>query len=104
MEKLRIGIVGLGWVSQVFHLPILAKMEDAKIVAVCDRDKSREKMIANRFAFTRYYSDSQQMLAKEALAAIDVCTPPDAHFPIPRPPLAAGKDFFVEKPIARRYS
>ena len=55
MEKLRLGIVGLGWVSQVFHLPILAKMEDAEIVAVCDRDKSRAKMIAERFGFTRSF-------------------------------------------------
>ncbi|HYQ86742.1 MAG TPA: Gfo/Idh/MocA family oxidoreductase [Bacteroidota bacterium] len=104
MEKLRLGIVGLGWVSQVFHLPILAKMEDAEIVAVCDRDKSRAKMIAERFGFTRYYSDYQQMLAKEDLAAIDVCTTTDAHLPITLAALAAGKDVFVEKPIARRYA
>jgi len=103
MEKLRLGIVGLGWVSQVFHLPILSKMEDAEIVAVCDRDKSRAKMIAERFGFTRYYSDYQQMLAKEDLAAIDVCTTTDAHLPITLAALAAGKDVFVEKPIARRY-
>jgi predicted dehydrogenase len=103
MEKLRLGIVGLGWVSQVFHLPILAKMEDAEIVAVCDRDKSRAKMIAERFGFTRYYSDYQQMLAKEDLAAIDVCTSTDAHLPITLAALAAGKDVFVEKPIARRH-
>ncbi|TLY27642.1 MAG: Gfo/Idh/MocA family oxidoreductase [Ignavibacteria bacterium] len=70
---------------------------------MCDRDKSRAKMIAERFGFTRYYSDYQQMLAKEDLAAIDVCTTTDAHLPITLAALAAGKDVFVEKPIARRY-
>ena len=104
MDKLRIGVVGLGWVSQVFHLPILSRFEDAEIVAVCDRDKSRARMIAERFGFSRHYSDYQQMLEKEDLAAIDVCTTTDAHLPITLAALQAGKDVFVEKPIARRYS
>src|ERR1051326_225027 len=104
MEKLRVGIVGLGWVSQVFHLPILSKFEDVEIVAVCDRDKSRARMIAERFGYTRHYNDYQQMLEKEDLAAIDGGTSPDAHLPITLAALQAGKDVFVEKPIARRYS
>ena len=104
MEKLRLGIVGLGWVSQVFHIPLLSKFEDVEIVAVCDKDKSRAKMIAERFGFSRYYSDYQQMLAKEDLGAIDVCTSTDAHLPITLAALQAGKDVFVEKPIARHYS
>src|ERR1041384_8823811 len=103
MEKLRVGIVGLGWVSQVFHLPILSKLEDVEIVAVCDRDKSRAKMIAEKFGYTRHYNDYQQMLAKEDLAAIDVCTSTDAHLPITLASLQAGKDVFVQKPHARRH-
>ncbi|MBI1807281.1 MAG: Gfo/Idh/MocA family oxidoreductase [Ignavibacteria bacterium] len=103
MNKLRIGIVGLGWVSQVFHLPLLSKFEDVEVVAVCDKDKSRARMIAERFNVHRVYTDYQQMLAKEDLEAIDVCTSTDAHLPITMASLEAGKDVFVEKPIARRY-
>ena len=104
MEKLRLGIVGLGWVSQVFHLPLLTKFEDAEVVAVCDKDKARSKMIAEKFGIARYYTDYQQMLATEDLAAIDVCTSTDAHLPVTLASLEAGKDVFVEKPIARHYS
>ena len=28
MEKTRVGIVGLGWVAQVFHLPLLTKFPE----------------------------------------------------------------------------
>ncbi len=104
MDKLRLGIVGLGWVSQVFHLPILSKQEDVEIVAVCDKDKSRAKLIAERFGIRRYYSDYEQMLATEDLQAIDICTSTDAHLQVTMASLQAGKDVFVEKPIARRYS
>jgi predicted dehydrogenase len=104
MEKIRLGVVGLGWVSQVFHLPVLKKCEDVEIVAVCDKDKSRAKMIAERFGIERYYQDYEQMLAKEDLDTIDICASTDAHLAVTLASLEAGKDVFVEKPIARRYT
>ena len=103
MEKIRLGLVGLGWVSQVFHLPVLTRCEDVDLIAVCDKDKSRAKMIAERFGIARYYSDYEQMLAKEDLDTIDVCTSTDAHLHITIASLEAGKNVFVEKPIARHY-
>lgn len=103
MEKLRLGVVGLGWVAQVFHLPILSKLEDVEIVAVCDKDKARATMIAEKFGIKKAYYDYEQMLAKEELQAIDVCTSTDSHLPVTMASLQAGKDVFVEKPIARKY-
>lgn len=103
MEKIRLGVVGLGWVSQVFHLPVLSKCEDVELVAVCDKDKSRAKMIAERFGISRYYNDYEQMLATEDLDTVDVCTSTDAHLPVTVASLEAGKNVFVEKPIARHY-
>jgi predicted dehydrogenase len=103
MEKLRLGVVGLGWVAQVFHLPILTKLDDVEIVAVCDKDKARARMIAEKFGIKRFYSDHEQMLSKEELQAIDVCTSTDSHLPVTVASLQTGKDVFVEKPIARKY-
>ena len=104
MEKIRLGVVGLGWVSQVFPLPVLTRCEDVEIVSVCDRDRSRAKMIAERFGIPRYYGDYEQMLEKEDLDSIDVCTSTDAHLAMTLAALKAGKNVFVEKPIARRYT
>ena len=49
MEKVKIGIVGLGWVALVVHIPILSKLIEAEIVAICDRDKSRGRLVAEKF-------------------------------------------------------
>jgi predicted dehydrogenase len=104
MEKVRIGVVGLGWVAQVFHLPILTKFTDAEVVAVCDKDKARARFIAERFGVPRFHTDHEKMLASEELDVVHVCTSTDAHLPVTVASLQAGKDVFVEKPIARKYS
>jgi predicted dehydrogenase len=104
MEKVRIGIVGLGWVSQVVHLPILTKLPDAEIVAVCDLDRGRSKLVAEKFGIRRAYTDLDQMLANEGLTAAIVATSTDAHKDATLSVMKAGCDVLVEKPIARRYA
>lgn len=101
METVRIGIVGLGWVAQVFHLPILSRFQDVRLTAVCDRNTARARMIAERFDIPVFYTDHEQMLAKEQLDAVIVCTSTDAHRPVALAAIQAGKDVFIEKPIAR---
>jgi len=104
MDKVKLGVVGLGWVAQVIHLPILMKLADAEIVAVCDREKGRARLVAEKFGLKHLYTDLHQMLETEELSAIIVCTSTDAHKETTLAALEAGKDVLVEKPIARRYA
>jgi len=103
MEKIKVGVVGLGWVAQVVHLPILTKLSEAELVAVCDLDRSRGRLVAEKFGVKRLYTETQQMLAHEDIAAVIVCTSTDAHKEATIAALEAGKDVLVEKPIARRF-
>jgi len=104
MDKAKIGIVGLGWIAQVFHLPILTKIPDALVTCVCDKDKSRARALAEKYGIKRYYSDVQEMLAAEELDAVDICATTNAHKDLSIACLEAKKDIFVEKPIARKYA
>jgi predicted dehydrogenase len=104
MEKLKIGVIGLGWVSQIFHLPTLKKFGDVEITAICDRDKSKAKYIGEKFGISKIYTDYEDMLSKEHLNAVDICTPTDSHKNIAIAALQKGVDVFVEKPIARHYA
>ncbi|MDD8016780.1 MAG: Gfo/Idh/MocA family oxidoreductase [Bacteroidota bacterium] len=103
MEKAKVGIVGLGWISQVFHIPLLSKFPDAEVTCVCDRDKSRARLIAEKYGIARYYTDFHQMLASEEIDAVDICTSTDAHKEVAIASLEAKCDVFVEKPIARKF-
>ncbi len=104
MERVRLGIVGLGWVAQVVHLPILLKMREAEIIAVCDRDRGRARLVAEKFGIMRVYTDHTQMLEQEDLDAVIVATSTDAHKEVALDSMKAGKDVLVEKPIARTYA
>lgn len=103
MKKLRLGVIGLGSVAQIFHLPFLSKCNEVEIGAVCDKDLSRAKPVAERFGIERVYSNYKDLLEREELDAVDICTSTDSHFLITMDSIKSGKDVFVEKPIARHF-
>ncbi len=104
MDRVKVAVVGVGWVAQVVHLPILMKLPEAEVVAICDRDRSRVRLVAEKFGIKKAYTDLRQMLEREELAAVIVCTSTDAHKEVTLASLEAGKDVLVEKPIARRHT
>ena len=102
MERVRIGIVGLGNIAQTAHLPSLTKMQDAEVVAVCDLDKARAQFIAEKYGVPRHYGTIEEMLAHETeMSAVHICTPTKTHRDMAIAALEAGKDVLVEKPLAR---
>ena len=103
METVKLGVVGLGWVSQVVHLPLLTRLPDAQVVAVCDRLRDRARLVSEKYGIGKYYTDIDDLLAREDIAAVIICTPTDQHKTGVLKSVAAGKDVLVEKPIAPTY-
>src|SRR5512135_1679144 len=101
MEKVNLGVVGLGWISQVVHLPILQKLPEANIVAVCDKDRDRTRIVAEKFGIKRFTSDFNEFLSHEDIQAVIVSASTDAHRELALKAMAAGKDVLIEKPVAR---
>ncbi len=104
MQKVNIGLVGLGWVAQVVHIPILTRLPEVNLVAICDKDKSRARLVTDKLGMRRVHTDVRQMLESEELDAVVICTSTDAHKEVALAALEAGKDVLVEKPIAPRYA
>ncbi len=103
MEKSKIGVIGLGGVAQLVHLPNLAKLPNAELTAVSEINKSRLQMIADKFNVKERYSNYLEMLEKSDIEAVIVATPTSTHKEIAIECLAAGKDILIEKPLARSY-
>lgn len=101
MEKVNVGVVGLGWISQVVHLPILQKLPEANVVAVCDKDRGRTRIVAEKFGIKRFTSDLNEFLSHEDIQAVIVSASTDAHRELALKAMAAGKDVLIEKPVAR---
>ena len=63
MTKIRIGIVGLGWVAGA-HIETFKKVVGAEVVAVCSRRKQDAKELEAKFGIPlKVYSSYAAMLA-----------------------------------------
>jgi predicted dehydrogenase len=94
-----VGIVGCGAATQTAHIPSLLKIGNVEIVA-CDKDEELAKRVAERFHINKYYADFPQMLNRERLDIIDICTPPNTHATLSIQAMEAGCHVLVEKPMA----
>lgn len=99
-REVRIGVLGLGAIAQVVHLPILSQMPGVQLVAVCDVDHAKARMIAARFGIPRVSQTDEQVFRSDDLDAIVICTPSHLHHSQAISALEAGKHVLVEKPIA----
>jgi predicted dehydrogenase len=99
VDKIRVGIVGAGWIAQAHHR-ILESLNEADVVAVCDLDRTRAEALAGG-APMRVYTDWRELLGREELDAVFVCTPPLAHREPAVASLDRGLPVYLEKPIAR---
>ena len=104
MSKVKLAIVGLGGIAQVIHMPILSRMEEVEITAVCDSDLSKCKNIASRYNVGKYYKDIEKMLEENPeISAVIIAAQTNVHKDISIKCLQAEKDILIEKPIARNY-
>jgi predicted dehydrogenase len=99
-DDLRLGMLGLGAIAQVVHLPILSQLPGVKLVAVCDADHAKAKAIAGRFGIPRVHDSDDDVFASDDLDALVICTPSHLHESQAIAGLQSGKHVLVEKPLA----
>jgi len=97
--ELGLGIIGAGrWGKRL--LRVFSATPGARVVGVCDSDPSRLKEL-KRFdqPFARF-SNVEALLAHGRVDAVVIATPSSTHARLVLLALDAGKDVFVEKPMA----
>jgi len=100
LKTLRIGIIGSGGIAQNAHLPGYQKSEAVELVACCDARPETARQAADKFKIPHVYTDYREMLKKEKLDAVSVCTPNAFHLGPTVAALNAGVHVICEKPIA----
>jgi predicted dehydrogenase len=98
-EKLRVGLLGVGAIAQVVHLPVLSQLDDVELTLVCDVDQPRAKAIAARFGIPHVFADDEAVFRSDLVDALIVCTPSHMHEQQAIAGLQAGKHMLVEKPL-----
>jgi len=95
---LRLGVVGLGRIAQVAHLPATTKADRVYLAAVCDASPTLVERVAKRYEVPGF-TDIGQLLGED-IDAVLVATPDRSHLPLATSALRAGKHVLVEKPLA----
>ncbi len=99
-ENVRVGLLGLGAIAQVVHLPVLHSLEGVTLAGVCDVDRSKATAIAARFGMPRVYKTDDEVFNDPDLDAVVICTPSYLHHTQAIAALEGGKHVLVEKPLA----
>ena len=99
MNKVRIGICGSGFAAAL-HAEAYKRVygvEPCLTALVSTSAKADE--FAGRYGIEKIYRSMEDMLEKERLDVVDICTPPNVHASMVRTALEAGVNVICEKPL-----
>jgi predicted dehydrogenase len=101
VDRLKVAVVGTGFISARKHIPALLSVRDrADLVALVDRDERAARKVAGQFGIARVYADMAEMLGRERPDIVHVCTPPRTHAELAVQAAEAGCHVLIEKPMA----
>jgi len=95
MEKLRVGVVGVGYLGQ-HHARIYSELKNAELVGVVDVDFDRAKEIAKKFK-TQAFKSHEELFGK--VDAVSIVAPTVHHHALAKAFFESGSDVLLEKPI-----
>lgn len=99
-NKLRVGIIGIGFYSAAAHVPQLRATGRAEVVAIARRTPERLNLIQKELGIAEAYTDWREMLDKCELDAVVVSTPHNQHVAPTVAALERGLHVLLEKPAA----
>lgn len=100
MDKVRIGLVGAGNIS-ASHLGGYAKRDDIERVMIADQVGERAAARAAEFDWQNSTDSVDELLARDDIDAISICTWNNSHADIAIRAMEAGKHVLSEKPMSR---
>lgn len=96
---MKAGIIGLGAIAPM-HIEALKERAE-EIVAVCDVEREKCAVVNRKYSLNaRGYEDYKEMLEKEDLDVVHVCTPHYLHAEMTIAALKKNVNVICEKPLA----
>jgi predicted dehydrogenase len=102
-SKARIALIGCGGFMQWYHLPQLLKDRRVQLTAVADPDPAQIASLLGKVGRPLpSYADYREMIRREKLDAVFICTPHSLHYEQARTALLSGLHVLVQKPFTIR--
>jgi predicted dehydrogenase len=98
--RVAVGVLGAGAWAEFAHLPGYKRDPRCQLVAIADPAIERAQAFAEKFGIPNVYGSHAELIAREDIDLVDVCTPSATHFELSWAALEAGKHVLCEKPVA----
>ncbi|TPK56036.1 Gfo/Idh/MocA family oxidoreductase [Mesorhizobium sp. B2-4-19] len=99
MATLSGALIGCGFFA-VNQMHAWRDIEGAAIVAICDRDPERLRIVGDQFGIARRYTDAAELFAGETLDFVDIATTVASHRPLVEMAAANRVPAICQKPFA----
>jgi predicted dehydrogenase len=99
-DIVRVGVLGAGAWARGAHLPGYKRDPRCRLVAIADVERDRAADAAREFEIPTVTASPQELIARDDIDLVDVCTPSHTHFELAWRALEAGKHVLCEKPVA----
>jgi len=100
MDQVRLGIIGYGNIAKNYHIPAIAQIPEAKMLAVADMDEAKAKEYAETHSVPDVYTDYRRIMDRDDIDAIILLTRCNTHVEIVAAAAETGKHVFMQKPFA----
>ena len=99
MDRVRVGIVGLGNISEL-NVPGYLEHPYCDVVAMCDTRPERARAVARSWGVPKVYGSLDDLLADDEVDAVEILTPTYLHAEHVISAARAKKHVSCQKPIA----
>jgi UDP-N-acetyl-2-amino-2-deoxyglucuronate dehydrogenase len=96
-EELGFAIIGSGMIARL-HAQEIANLEGARLVAIAGRSPNSAASLAKEYG-AACYTDYREMLMRNDISVVTICTPSGMHGEMAIAAAKAGKHVLVEKPM-----
>jgi predicted dehydrogenase len=100
MKRLKVGLIGLGEVAQIIHLPILQQLSHKyEIAALCDISPTLLEELGEQYNVTNLYTNAKDLTEQADLDAVFVLNSDEYHAECAIWAANNGKHVLIEKPM-----
>lgn len=102
MSRVRVGMVGLGEVGQIVHLPILESLANRyHVTAICDVSPTLLAAMGTRYGIPEgaRHLDHRDLAVRDDVDVVFVINSTEHHAECAIAAIEAGKHVFIEKPV-----